>query len=104
MTTKRDLEQHIAVFGESGSGKTVLLSSFYGGTQDPEFIRDHELKVVAEDTGQGHRLLQNYYRRRSSAEVPAGNRFKATEYAFSVKLKKGAQSKEKATFNALRLV
>jgi len=26
----RVLEQHIAVFGERGSGKTVLLSSFYG--------------------------------------------------------------------------
>ena len=27
-------QQEIAVFGESGSGKTVMLSSFYGGTQD----------------------------------------------------------------------
>lgn len=104
MATTRDLEQHIAVFGESGSGKTVLLSSFYGGTQDPAYIRDHELNVVAEDTGQGHRLLQNYYRMRSSAEVPAANRFKATSYAFSVKLKKGTASREKAPFNALRLV
>lgn len=104
MATTRDLEQHIAVFGESGSGKTVLLSSFYGGTQDPAYIRDHELNVVAEDTGQGHRLLQNYYRMRSSAEVPGANRFKATSYAFSVKLKKGTASKEKAPFNALRLV
>ena len=32
------LEQHIAVFGESGSGKTVLVSSFYGATQEPEFL------------------------------------------------------------------
>src|SRR5699024_11338266 len=49
MATKRDLEQHIAVFGESGSGKTVLLSSFYGGTQDPQFIRDHDLNVRSEE-------------------------------------------------------
>ena len=104
MATKRDLEQHVAVFGGSGSGKTVLLSSFYGGTQDPEFIRDHDLNVVAEDTGQGQRLLQTYYRMRSSAEVPSTNRFKATEHAFSVKLKKGVESKEKEPFNALRLV
>lgn len=82
----------------------MLLSSFYGGTQDPAYIRDHELNVVAEDTGQGHNLLQNYYRMRSSAEVPTTNRFKATAYAFSVKLKKGTASKEKAPFNALRLV
>jgi ABC-type lipoprotein export system ATPase subunit len=33
MQLKRALEQHIAVFGESGSGKTVMLSSFYGATQ-----------------------------------------------------------------------
>ena len=33
------LEQHIAVFGESGSGKTVLLSSFYGATQEPQFLK-----------------------------------------------------------------
>ncbi|MGP9747303.1 hypothetical protein [Brachybacterium sp. AOP29-B2-41] len=57
MTKKRDLEQHIAVFGESGSGKTVLLSSFYGATQDPAFIKDNEFNVVADDTGQSHRLL-----------------------------------------------
>ena len=30
MPRKRDLEQHIAVFGESGSGKTVLLSTAHG--------------------------------------------------------------------------
>ena len=29
-----EFEQHIALFGESGSGKTVLLSSFYGAAQD----------------------------------------------------------------------
>ncbi len=33
---KSALEQHIAVFGESGSGKTVLVSSFYGAAQDLE--------------------------------------------------------------------
>ena len=63
-------------------------------------IRDHELNLVAEDTGQGHRLLQNYYRMRSSAEVPAANRFKATSYAFSVKLKKGIRAAEDG-FNLL---
>jgi ABC-type dipeptide/oligopeptide/nickel transport system ATPase component len=38
MELKRALEQQIAVFGESGSGKTVLLSSFYGAAQDPKFL------------------------------------------------------------------
>ncbi|ATG50904.1 ATP/GTP-binding protein [Brachybacterium vulturis] len=106
MAHKRELEQHIAVFGESGSGKTVLLSSFYGSTQDPEFIKNNEFNVVAEDIGQGHRLLQNYYKMRSSAETPRHNRFKADPYSFSVKLKKsaGAAAKEKVPFDALRIV
>lgn len=36
MKLNRVLEQHVAVFGESGSGKTVLVSSFHGATQEPE--------------------------------------------------------------------
>lgn len=106
MARKRDLEQHIAVFGGSGSGKTVLLSSFYGSTQDPEFIKDNEFNVVADDTGHSHRLLQNYFKMRSSAEVPGGNRFKAVSYSFSIKLKKAAAAaaKEKLPFDALRVV
>ena len=51
---KRTLEQHIAVFGQSGSGKTVLVSSFYGGTQEPQFLDasilpDHMLIAIALD-------------------------------------------------------
>jgi ABC-type glutathione transport system ATPase component len=34
MPSNRVLEQHIAVFGESGSGKTVMLSSFYESEQE----------------------------------------------------------------------
>ena len=54
------LEQHIAVFGESGSGKTVLVSSFYGATQEPEFWNSSLFNVTADDTGQGHQLHANY--------------------------------------------
>ncbi len=46
-------EQNIAVFGESGSGKNVLLSSFFGATQEPSFATGSHYKVVADDTGQG---------------------------------------------------
>ena len=35
----RVLEQHIAVFGESGSGKTVLVSCFYGAMLQHEFTK-----------------------------------------------------------------
>ena len=44
-------EQHLAVFGESGSGKTVLASSFYGPAQDKSSSNDL-WDLVADDTGQ----------------------------------------------------
>src|SRR5687768_13609386 len=64
------LEQHIAVFGESGSGKTVMLSSFYGATQEPQFLKSSLFYVVADDIEQGHRLHRNYLGMRDSARRP----------------------------------
>ena len=63
-------EQNLAVFGESGSGKTVLLSSFYGASQEPSFLAGSLYKVLADDTGQRLRLLQNYLQMRNKAEAP----------------------------------
>lgn len=103
---KAALEQHIAVFGESGSGKTVLLSSFYGATQEHSFLKESLYNVVADDIGLGARLHQNYLGMRDSARVPAANKFSATTYAFSVKLKDSAKAKaaKQSQFDALRLV
>ena len=70
MRLKRVLEQHIAVFGESGSGKTVLVSSFYGAMQEPQFLKSSLFDVTADDTGQGHRLHANYLGMRDSARPP----------------------------------
>ncbi len=53
-------EQHVAVFGESGSGKTVLVSSFYGAAQEQAFLKESLFHVIADNTGQGNRLRQNY--------------------------------------------
>src|SRR4051794_15221202 len=75
MHLSRALEQHIAVFGESGSGKTVLLSSFYGATQEPQYLKNSRFYVVADNVGQGNRLHKNYLGMRDSAQVPAVNRF-----------------------------
>jgi hypothetical protein len=102
---KAALEQHIAVFGESGSGKTVLVSSFYGATQEAQFLSQSLFHVVADDIGQGARLHRNYLGMRDSARVPDPTQFAATSYAFSVKLKDTAEAKAKsAPFDALRLV
>lgn len=98
-------EQSIAVFGESGSGKTVLLSSFYGATQEPSFVSESLYKVIADDTGQGHHLLRNYLRMRNQAQAPQSNRFTATPYSFTLKPKNRGDAQAKARpFNALRLV
>lgn len=106
MELKRALEQHIAVFGESGSGKTVMISSFYGAKQESQYLKDSLFHVVADETGQGNRLHRNYLGMRNSARLPAPNRFSATSYSFSLKLKDGSDPKamRRSPFDALRLV
>lgn len=96
-------EQHIAVFGESGSGKTVLVSSFFGPTQDGSYSNGL-WDLVADETGQGTRLYRNYLGMRDHATAPLPTRFVATTYYFTVKLKGGdSASAKKRPFDALRL-
>lgn len=106
MNINKTLEQHIAVFGESGSGKTVMLSSFYGATQEPEFSKNHLYRVIADDAGQGTSLHQIYLGMRRSGVLPNANRFKSTSYSFSVKQKEGNNGKaaKSSPFNAVKLV
>lgn len=106
MRRSRALEQHIAVFGESGSGKTVMLSSFYGAAQEPDYLRENLFHVVADDFGQGNRLHRNYLGMKNAVQLPDQNRFSATSYSFSVKLKDGADAEamKSRPFDALRLV
>ena len=105
MRLTKTLDQHIAIFGESGSGKTVLLSSFYGATQEPQFLRSSLFNVTADDTGQGHRLHGNYLGMKNSARRPETTRFASTSYAFSVKLKdKNIRAGNARQFDAVRLV
>lgn len=103
---KSALEQHIAVFGESGSGKTVLVPSFYGAAQEASFLKQSLYRVVAEDIGQGARLNRNYLGMRDEARAPDLTRFAATSYAFSIKLKDPPNQKASKAqpFHALRLV
>jgi hypothetical protein len=96
-------EQHIAVFGESGSGKTVLASSFFGPSQEKTPSNDL-WDLVADDTGQGTRLYRNYLGMRDHAATPAPTRFASTTYYFSLKLKGGDSAKaKKRPFDILRL-
>jgi hypothetical protein len=99
-------EQHVAVFGGSGSGKTVLASSFYGAAQERSFLKGSLFHVIADDTGQGNRLRQNYLGMKNSAKAPEPTRFAATPYRFTIKPKARSDPKtERAhAFDALRLV
>jgi len=106
MSQGRALEQHIAVFGESGSGKTVLLSSFYGAAQESQNITRSGFNVLAENPTQGTQLDQNYLGMKKSGKLPEPNRFSSTSYSFLIKLKvrpRGPVGKPKL-FDALRLV
>lgn len=101
----KSLEQQIAVFGESGSGKTVLLSSFYGATQESQYLQENLFHVVADDIGQGNRLHRNYLGMRNSATLPEATRFASTSYSFSVKLKNMDAKRDRGKqFDALRLI
>src|SRR5664279_4307035 len=74
-------EQHIAVFGESGSGKTVLVSSFFGHTQEGAYQNDL-WDLVADDIGQSTRLFKQYLGMRDRGMTPLPTRFEATTYYF----------------------
>jgi hypothetical protein len=102
---KRVPEQHIAVFGGSGSGKTVLVSSFYGAAQELEFLEESLFHVIADDTSQGNLLRSNYLGMKKS-KAPEATRFSATPYRFKIQPKHEADNKaaKSKPFDALRLV
>lgn len=98
---KKVQEQHIAVFGEAGSGKTVLVSAFFGAAEDSAYGNDL-WDLVAGDAGQGHRLLANYLGMKKDAMVPPATQFAATDYRFSVRLKSAPKGNQ--PFDELCLV
>lgn len=96
-------QQQIAVFGESGSGKTVLLSSFYGMAQESSFKNASQFEIFADDNGQGTRLHQNFLKMKKANERPATTRFAATSYAFSIKRRRASNPTSKPAED-LRLI
>lgn len=82
-----------------------MLSSFYGATQEPEWLQTSLFHVAADDIGQGSRLHRNYLGMRDSARLPEATRFSSSPYAFSVKPKEGkAKPRDAKQFDALHVV
>jgi len=92
MRKSEEFEQQIAVFGESGSGKTVLLSSFYGMYQESHLQRISNLRLVAKDQSQGRALHKNFLQMRESGIRPEPNKFNSSVYPFTILLKDGRPS------------
>ena len=104
MREKKIYEQEIALFGESGSGKTVLISAFYGAAQEPQFLKENRFHLVADDLGQGNRLYKNYLGMRDDTVLPAATVLKAHDYSFSLKMKRPTSGQRSKTHTDLRLV
>lgn len=102
MAVQRTVNQHIAVFGEAGSGKTVLVSSFYGQAQEPDL--EWPYTVTADKQGQGAKLHQNYLGMRNSSQAPQPTKFQADSYAFSVKLRNQGAADKDMPFDVFRLI
>lgn len=100
------LTQHIAVFGESGSGKTVLLSSFYGALQEPHQVKKNKFYLSADNASQGNILGQNFLGMKNTASLPSATRFQSTSYAFTIKnaLGKNESTKKSSKPKELGLV
>lgn len=105
MAKRKKLEQHIAVFGESGSGKTVMLSSFFGAMRQPGLAAERHFSLVANKPAQGTRLLQRYFEMKDKAEVPLSNRHRADTYEFSLQLARaqGGGGGKPQHFDAVKL-
>lgn len=104
MHADKVLEQQIAVFGEGGSGKTVMLSSFYGAAQEPAFKKSSLFHMLADDIGQGTRLHKNYLGMRDSNALPMTTRLLSHAYSFTLRMRRAEDAHKSGQFNALRLV
>lgn len=83
---KVEVSQELAVFGESGSGKTVLASSFYGRATDPDVNFAEEYSVTCTDASVRTVLHSNYLGMREDARAPRRDTFKAVKYPFRITL------------------
>ncbi|MBE6372043.1 MAG: hypothetical protein E7055_08210 [Lentisphaerae bacterium] len=76
-------EQHVALFGESGCGKTTLLTVFYGYQQAVKFQKEAGYRLLADDLTQGQNLLSSFYNITTKPIAPT--RLTSREYSFTIR-------------------
>ena len=80
--SKQQIHQHIAVFGQAGSGKTVLLSSLFGRFHEPSTIHKNGYRFLADDSARGNKLLQKYLGIKEQAQAPMQDKFVSSPFGF----------------------
>ena len=78
-------ELRIAFFGESGAGKTTLVSSYFGNLQHNDFIDKNNYFIQADSISIGNKLLEKFYNIEAKT-FPLGTD-ESFEYKFNFKVK-----------------
>lgn len=77
-------EIQIALFGQSGSGKTTFLASYFGNQQRHSFEKTKGYALEAQDISTGSKLISEYYRMEEGS-FPMGTE-SFSEYRFNLKI------------------
>lgn len=101
MAVNKTIDQQMAVFGQSGSGKTVLLCSFYGSARGVMLHADNQFELNAKDD-RHTTLISSYLGMKEDGKVPLLNRFKSNKTVFLLK-QKGTPLKMASNVEQLRL-
>ena len=68
-------EMRIALFGQSTSGKTTLLASYFGNQQRDDFKKKYGYSLAVEDVSMRNKLLSRYYQMEGDNRGKDGGKF-----------------------------
>lgn len=78
------VDQQIALFGQSGSGKTALLCSFYGSAKDTEVAGEPVYALNARED-RHNTLMSMYLGMKEDSKAPPATRFNSRKTTFALK-------------------
>lgn len=83
MSSEEPVELRVAVFGDSGSGKTVLLSAFHAEVTSENHLRQHNYRLSMPD-GEAQQRLASMYYALEDGHLPDGTVDEFSEHHFGV--------------------